>query len=669
MPGAVFACVVLLLGLGPLGAVLGRPGASRAVARVVVYGGCILLCLASLVATLLPGPGALVLPLGLPWIGVHLAIDSLSRAFLVLLDIGAIGASLYALGYGRHESAPHRVLPFFPAFLAGMHLVLLAADAYSFLFGWEVMSLASWALVLAEHRHAENARAGTVYLIMATIGALALLLGFGVLASAGGGYDFAAMRQAAPTPLWAALVLFLALAGAGSKAGLVPMHAWLPLAHPAAPSHVSALMSGVMTKMAVYAFIRIVFDLLGGGPAAWWWAIPVLALGGASAVMGVFQALLERDLKRLLACSTIENIGIIFIGIGLAMAFRANAMPAVAALALTAALFHAFNHMLFKSTLFFGAGAVLVATGERDIAKLGGLIHRMPSSAVAMLVACMAISALPPLNGFASEWLSFQSILAGPGLPQWGLRLLVPSTGALLALAAALAAACFVRAYGIGWLGRARSEQAASAVETDGFSLAAMWGFATACILAGVFPGVVIDALSGAVHQMVGARLATQTAIPWLSIEPILDRSSSYNGLMVFAFVAATAAVGAVGMRAIASRALRRPGVWDCGTPNLSVRTQYSASGHAQPLRRVFGPLLARTSEVVEMPPPGGLGPARITRARHDLAWDLLYAPPAALVDWLAGWFNRAQFFTIRVYLSFVFAALVLLLLALTLWQ
>ena len=422
-----------------------------------------------------------------------------------------------------------------------MHLVLLAADAYSFLFGWEVMSLASWALVLAEHRHAENARAGTVYLIMATLGALALLLGFGVLAGAGGGYDFAAMRAGSPAPLWAALVLFLALAGAGSKAGLVPMHAWLPLAHPAAPSHVSALMSAVMTKVAVYAFIRIVFDLLGGGP--WWWAIPVLALGGASAVMGVFQALLERDLKRLLACSTIENIGIIFIGIGLAMAFRANAMPAVAALALTAALFHAFNHMLFKSTLFFGAGAVLVATGERDIAKLGGLIRRMPSSSVAVLVACMAIAALPPLNGFASEWLSFQSILAGPALPQWGLRLLVPSTGALLALAAALAAACFVRAYGIGWLGRARSAHAATAVETDGFSLAAMWGFATACILAGMFPGVVIDALSGAVHQMVGARLAAQTEIPWLSIEPIADRSSSYNGLMVFAFVAITAAM------------------------------------------------------------------------------------------------------------------------------
>ena len=239
----------------------------------------------------------------------------------------------------------------------------------------------------------------------------------------------------------------LALIGAGSKAGVVPLHAWLPLAHPAAPSHVSALMSGVMTKVAVYGFVRIVFDLLG--PPAWWWSMVVLAVGGVTAVMGVLYALMQHDLKRLLAYHTVENIGIIYIGLGLALAFKAYDMPLAAALALTAGLFHVFNHSVFKSLLFFGAGAVLNATGERDMEHLGGLIHRMPQTAFVFLVGCVAISALPPLNGFVSEWLTFQAILLSPQLPSWGLKFLVPAVGALLALSAALAAACFVKAFGV----------------------------------------------------------------------------------------------------------------------------------------------------------------------------------------------------------------------------
>src|SRR5208283_2927697 len=305
---------------------------------------------------------SLVLPLGLPWLGAHLRLDALARVFLALVDLGGAGACLYAIGYGRHEAAPLRVLPFVPAFLAGMNLVVLAADAYTFLFAWELMSLASWALVVSDHRSAEAVRAGFVYLVMATFSALMLLLAFGMLAAPHGSYAFAQMRGGGPGAWRAGLVLALALVGAGSKAGLVPLHAWLPLAHPAAPSHVSALMSGVMTKVAVYAFIRIAFDLLG--VSSWWSAVVVMALGGLTAVLGVLYALMQHDLKRLLAYHTVENIGIIFIG--LALAFQANGFAAGAALALTAALFHVFNHSLFKSLLFFGAGAVLTATGERD---------------------------------------------------------------------------------------------------------------------------------------------------------------------------------------------------------------------------------------------------------------------------------------------------------------
>src|SRR5258708_23745363 len=271
--------------------------------------------------------------MGLLGLGANFGLDALAWFFPSVATLGGAPASLYGLGYGRHESSPLRVLPFFPAYLAGMNLVVLADDAFSFLVAWEFMSLSSWALVLANHRAPENSRAGYVYLVMATFGTLALLLAFGGLAGPEGGYAFAAMRAHHPEAFTGAMVLLLALVGAGSKAGLVPLHVWLPLAHPPAPSHVSALMSGVMTKVAVYGFVRIAFDLIG--TPAWWWSMVVLALGGITAVMGVLYALMQHDLKRLLAYHTVENIGIIFIGLGLALAFKAHGMAWAAALALT----------------------------------------------------------------------------------------------------------------------------------------------------------------------------------------------------------------------------------------------------------------------------------------------------------------------------------------------
>src|SRR5438874_3881415 len=477
-------CVAVLLAAGVLAIALsGLKQASD-----IVYGVSLAASLAALIVSLDQFIGAApastaALPLGLPWLGSHFRVDALAAFFLVVVNLGGAIASLYGLGYGRHESAPHRVLPFFAPFLAGMNLVVMADDGFAFLVSWEFMSLSSWALVMAHHRDPDNTRAGYIYLVMASFGTLALLLAFGLLAGTGGGYEFASIRAAHPSAVIAALVLLLVLLGAGSKAGLVPLHVWLPLAHPAAPSHVSALMGGLLTKVAVYAFIRIVFDLLGS--VEWWWATLVLALGGITAVMGVLYALMQHDLKRLLAYHTVENIGIIYIGLGLALAFRANGLVWPAALALTAALFHVFNHSVFKSLLFLGSGAVLTATGERDMEHLGGLIHRMPKTAFAFLVGCVAISALPPLNGFVSEWLTFQAILLSPNLPQWDLKILVPAVGALLALSAALAAACFVKAYGVTFLGRPRSPAAAGAEEVDRFSLSAMFILASLCFLAG----------------------------------------------------------------------------------------------------------------------------------------------------------------------------------------
>jgi formate hydrogenlyase subunit 3/multisubunit Na+/H+ antiporter MnhD subunit len=663
----VLFCAAALLVLAVLGVLCARSDAGRP----LIYGASLLVCIAGTVVagiSIAGEPSTIVLPLGLPWLGAHFRLDALSAFFLAIINIGGAGASLYALGYARHEHEPGRVLPFYPAFLAGMTLVVVADDAFSFLFCWELMSLSSWALVLSHHHDRENTRAAYIYLLMATFGSLALLLAFGLLAGPGGGYAFAAMRETAhSSTLLVSLVLSLSLLGAGSKAGLVPLHVWLPLAHPAAPSHVSALMSGVMTKVAIYAFVRIVFDLLG--PPDWWWSIPVLSVGGTTAALGVLYALMERDLKRLLAYSTIENVGIVFLGLGLAIAFRANGMAGAAALALTAALFHAFNHMLFKSVLFFGSGTVLLATGELNIERLGGLIHRMPYSSAAFLTACLAISALPPLNGFASEWLMFQSILVSPDLPQWGLKLLVPTVGTLLALAAALAAACFVRAFGITYLGRPRSAVAEQAHEADRYSLTAMIGFAVLCVVTGVFPGLVIDGLAPAVHGLVGARMPPQLSLPWLSIVPIADSRSSYNGLMIFLFSASSAILAAFVVHRLASRVVRRAGLWDCGYPGLGSLTQYSAASLSQPIRRVFGSYVFRSSERVEMPAPGEMGPARIRKIRHDLAWEMLYEPVVAGVAFASERLNALQFLTIRRYLGFVFVALVFLLLALALWQ
>ena len=643
----------------------------RLAVSVAVYLGCAVSCFAlALVGvwTLATRADASVmrLPVGLPWLGAHLSLDALSAVFLTLLGIGGAAASVYGIGYGRHEHEPHRVLPFYPGFLAAMTLVLLADDAFTFLLTWEVMSLLSWALVLTRHREEENRAAGYLYLVMAGFGTMVLLLAFGLMAGAGGAYDFAAIREVARSPALAALVLALMMLGAGSKAGLMPLHVWLPVAHPAAPSHVSALMSGVMTKVALYGFVRVAFDLLG--PVAWWMSVPVVVIGAVTAVMGILFANVDGDGKRVLAYSTIENIGVIFTALGLALAFRANGMEGLAALALTAGLVHAMNHMLFKSLLFMVAGAVLNATGQRDLDGLGGLIHRMPKTAFLALVGVTAIAALPPLNGFVSEWMLFQAVLQSPNLPQPGLQFLVPAAGGLLALAAALAAACFVRFYGVVFLGRPRSDAAREAGETDRWSLTAMGALALLCVLAGIVPGVLIDLVAPAVELAVGARLPLQAGNSWFTLIPVAEVRSSYSGFLVMVFIAVSGGAAAWLVHRLGSRRLRRAPAWDCGFPNADPVTQYGSGSFAQPIRRVMAPVLA-ARETVTMPPPGDRAAARHAARTEDLAWTRVYMPIIAFVGAAATRFNALQFLTIRRYLSLVFGSLILLLTGLTIWN
>ena len=607
------------------------------------------------------------LPLGLPGIGARIRIDTLSAFFLIVINLGASVTCLYGMGYGRHEHSPLRVVPFIPLYLAGMNLVIIADDAFTFLIAWEFMSLTSWALVMAHHEAPDNARAGATYLIMASFGTLSLLLAFGLLAGAEGGYAFEVIRANHPAPVTAALVLLLALAGAGSKAGLVPLHVWLPLAHPAAPSHVSALMSGVMTKVAIYGFVRIVFDLLG--EPVWWSSLIVMALAGLTAVIGVLQAMMQQDIKRLLAYSTVENIGIIFLGLGLALAYRANGMAGLAALAMTAALLHVLNHSLFKSLLFLGAGAVLTGTGERNLERLGGLIHRMPQTAIVFLVGCTAISALPPLNGFVSEWLTFQAILAGPALPQWGARFMIPAVGAMLALSAALAAACFVKAFGVSFLGRARTPAAERAVEVDRFARAAMIVLALLCFVTGLLPGPIIDQLAPVVQSLTGGRMPPQNAVFYTSIVPIAESRSSYNALILLVFMAISATLVALAIHRLATRATRRGAIWDCGYPDPSVATEYSSSSVAMPIRRVFAPSVFGLRQSVDVPRPGEVRAAHCQVRVLDPAWRIIYGPVLRTTVRASTWLNQMQFQTVRRYLTLVFATLIALLVLVAAWR
>ncbi|HEV2547674.1 MAG TPA: hydrogenase 4 subunit B [Stellaceae bacterium] len=605
-------------------------------------------------------PEDAVLPFGLPWLGALFHADALSAFFLLVVGVAATLTSVFAIGYGRHETEPRRILPFYPLFLAGMSLVLVAADAFTFLLSWELMSVASWLLVLASHRERETSNAALLYLVMASLGAGALLLAFGLLSAGSGDYAFAAMRGTALSGWKSTLFFLLVVIGAGSKAGVVPLHAWLPPAHAAAPSHVSALMSGVMTKVALYGFVRLIFDL--AGPAPWWWGALVLLLGGITALLGVLYAVMQHDLKRLLAYHTVENIGIVVIGLGLALAFRANGLGALAVLALAAALLHVFNHAMFKSLLFLGSGAILVATHERDMEHLGGLIHPMPVTAFVFLIGAVAISALPPFNGFVSEWLTFQAIVNGSLLPQWLLKFAVPVVGAMLALAAALAAVCFVKVFGVVFLGRPRRPAAAAAREVGALMLAPMAALAAICTVVGLVPQTVLGLL----------RPVTALLLPespwlvlsnWLWLAPLGADHSSYSGLVILLAIAFLAALLVVVVHRLGSDRVRRSPAWDCGFPDARPETQYGASSFAQPIRRIFGTVAFAARERIDMPAPGETRAARLEVRLRDPVWDGLYAPATAAVAWLADHMNVLQFQTIRRYLTLMFAALVLLLL------
>ena len=514
----IVGVVCYWLALGFVGVAVQRN--VRLVAKVLYPAGALgglALALAAFIG-LGQSPEASVLPLGLPDLPFHLRLDALSACFLFLLGAVGAGVSIFAAGYLRRgEGTPPGLQSlYYHLFLASMALVLLADDAYAFMVAWETMALSSFFLVTSDHRLPEIRRAGFLYLLIAHIGAIAILLCFGVLHGTAGEYTFAAMRAAAPTPFWATVAFLLALFGFGAKAGVLPLHVWLPEAHPAAPSPVSALMSAVMLKTAIYGLLRVTFDLLH--TQVWWWGVLTLGLGLLTALYGVVFSAVQSDMKRLLAYSSIENIGFVLVGVGLAITFRAYDMMALSALALTAALYHCVNHGFFKSLLFLCTGSVLHATRERALGKLGGLIRRMPWVAWLALLGTLAIAGVPPLNGFVSEWLLLQAFLLTPGLPQGYLNMLIPVAAAAVALTAALAGYVMVKFYGVVFLGQPREEKLASAHDCGPWERVALVWLAAWCVLLGVLPVQVIDNLDHVTLLLNGRGLGDAIAAGQLAL-------------------------------------------------------------------------------------------------------------------------------------------------------
>jgi hydrogenase-4 component B len=652
---------------GALGSLLSAR--SQNLARVVGHGGALLGAIAALVfglAGLAGGSFELTVPNLLPIGGAAFGIDRLSAFFVMVVAGGAIPAALYAIDYTREYTDKHSLTAMalgFNVFVATMILVPLARNVLTFLVLWELMSLASYFLVITEYERDETLRAGWIYFVMTHAGFAALFLGFLLLTRATGTMSFAAWHVATAhlDPTFRNLTFMLLALGFGSKAGIIPLHVWLPRAHPAAPSHVSALMSGVMIKLGVYGLVRVAFDWLGAGSV--WWGEMVLVLGAVSAVLGVLYALIEHDLKRLLAYHSVENIGIILLGIGAGMLFQAHRMEALAALALLAALYHTLNHATFKSLLFMGAGAVLHATHTRNMEELGGLIKRMPQTAVFFLVGSIAIAALPPFNGFISEWLTFQSLLLSFRISAHTVNLIFAFGAAALALTSGLAAACFVKAFGITFLALPRSERAERAREVEWSMRAAMALLALLCLVLGVLPALILAPLEATVFDLTRAHA---------------DMQFNFNAVIAnggFGWVAPLWMALGLGvllvavplaLRMIGANAQRRYfETWGCGRALQTARFEYTATAFANPFKRVFAVLYRPVKDLdIEFHPESRYFVRTIEYDNQSrlIFEDKLYRPLLRTIEAAARRARVLQSGNVHGYLVYMLIALVALL-------
>jgi hydrogenase-4 component B len=536
----------------------------------------------------------------IPFLSFAVRLDPLASFFVLTISLAGLAASIYAIGYvtefyGRASIAALGVL--FNGFLLSMTLVVIADNGFFFLIAWELMSLLSYFLVVTEHKKAEVRYAGLFYLIMTHVGTAFIILAFLIFFQAGGSFSFEAFRHP-EQPLSEGvrtLAFLIALIGFGAKAGIVPLHVWLPYAHPAAPSHISALMSGVMIKTAIYALIRVYFDFLGG-QFPWWWGFVVLVVGAVSALLGVMYALMEHDLKRLLAFHSVENIGIILLGIGAGMIFQSYGLKELAALGVLAGLYHTINHAVFKALLFFGAGSLLYATHTRDMEEYGGLLRRMPWTGIFFLIGAISISALPPTNGFVSEWLVFQSLFLSFQLPTVFLKLMLPIAAAMLALTGVLALVCFAKVFGISFLALSRSSHARHAEEVPIAMRIGMGILAALCIGLGLAPMIVVPLLDRISGPLTGASISDKIlALDGWALAPVNMEFASISPPMLAAMLIVGGLLGLFLAFLFGGHLVKRYyKTWGCGI-NLSARMEYTATGFVQPIKRVFSTIYQPT--------------------------------------------------------------------------
>ena len=601
----------------------------------------------------------LLQPLG----GVALRVDSLGAFFLLIIGFTGLPASLFAIGYLKHldgrmrSRATHAL---FNIFLASMCLVTCADNGGTFLFVWEVMAVASYLLVISDPEQADAPTAGLWYAVMTHAGFLALLAAFIILAQ-GGSWEFPVLHNASTllSPGARGAVFVLMAAAFGSKACLVPLHVWLPRAHPAAPSHVSALMSAAMVNLGVYGLVRLVFDLLPPGPP--WWGGLLLGIGVITALTGVLYSVAETHLKRVLAYSTVENLGLVFIGLGFALLMRGYGYGALASMGLVAALLHTLNHAAFKCLLFLAAGSVVHGTHNVSMEMFGGLIKRMPATAMLSLLGTLALAGVPPLNGFASEWLTFQVLVAGAQRTAPALAILLPLALAGVALVAGLAALSGVRLFGITFLALPRSTGAQQAKESTRIMVVAMAIPAVACVVLGIAPTSVIPQLSRIASDL-GQPAGPLSAGLALSVPLVTSRMWA---AMIAAVAISAGAAAAVAVRMVGRhRPVRVGAAWNCGRIIQSARSEYTAAAFAEPLKRVFTGFYRPTQEVTIDVHPASRYFVRSIRLRADLApWmeEVLYGPFVRATRAVSDRMRQLHSGSIHFYLALLPGALLML--------
>jgi hydrogenase-4 component B len=621
---------------------------------------------ASLGALFSTGGLSWTLPSGVPYLAYSVRLDPLSAFFNLALSLLGAAVAVYSFGYGKKSSL---FCAWLNLLLLSLTLVFTAANVVFFLIAWELMVVSSYFLVVFDHEAAEARQGGLLYLLMSRAGTGMLYIGFLILATAAGSLEFAALHGAGRnlSPVQGGFAFVLLFVGFGVKSGMIPVHIWVPAAHPVAPSNVSALMSGIVIKTGIYGMARVFFDFYGDLPP--WAGMLVLTIGVISALLGVLYALMEHDLKRLLAYHSIENIGIILMGFGSALLFRSYGHPQLAALALIAGLFHTLNHGIFKCLLFLGAGGVVHATGTRNMERMGGLIRRMPSTALFFLIGAVAISGLPPLNGFVSEWLTYQALLAGFGATADLARVAFPIAGAMLALTAALAAACFVKAFGITFLALPRSEEAGRAEEVSVSMRTGMAILAVACVALGLGATWFLPIFGPVTQNLLGVD-ATKTLIAGngfaLTAGSVHSGSVSPAalGLLLADLIALPLLVWYIFGRKSAPRRVSGP-TWDCGLPGLTAENEYTATAFSKPLRMIFAALFRPHREIQAEFEVSPYYPTAIHfESEIESTFEVrIYRPLSYGILRIASKMRWLQSGSIHLYLAYVFVTLILLLL------